>query len=133
LIKENMTVTRWIVTPQLNNSVIETTVWVKDKDRVSMSQVFGFGIWERFRDHKPTVDLDNAGGFDVSQDSEWDLVTLSHAGDTVWNWPETMSITEQTEFETLVAEQGSESVEQLGWELWEVNCVLTGPLELKSC
>ena len=106
-------------------------VWIKDRQVVILTEVFGWGMFTRDSDKHPIVDLENLHGYEVYSEG-WELVSLADSWYIGWGWPEDMPESERQRMQAAWEDNSYQSLESQGWELNDSEVWLSGPLVLTN-
>ena len=120
----------WRVSTRQKKSVTETQTWTNGELTAQLEIGWRWGHWEY--DTKPDLsDYDPDGQTDVFefgdvQDQEQDDGCWQD-----WTWPEDMDADEIERLEEIYNEEGTEGLENEGWENTDTEMYVTGPLDLE--
>ena len=109
-------------------TVTEIEIWKKGDQYLKRTHGWRWGYW-LIEDSAELDDYDPAVGIDMNL-LDGELLELDDGQYEEWEYPEGMSAEDQEALEQAWEEDWHEGITNLGWEEWETEVWVTGPLEI---
>ena len=108
--------------------VTEIEIWKKGDQYLKRTHGWRWGYW-LIEDRAELDDYDPEAGIDMNL-LDGELLELDDGQYEEWEYPQGMSAEDQEALERAWEEEWHEGITNLGWEEWETEVWVTGPLEI---
>ena len=108
--------------------VTEIEIWKKGDQYLRRTHGWRWGYW-LIEDRAELDDYDPEAGIDMNL-LDGELLELDDGQYEEWEYPQGMSAEDQEALEQAWEEEWHEGITNLGWEEWETEVWVTGPLEI---
>jgi hypothetical protein len=108
--------------------VTEIEIWKKGDQYLKRTHGWRWGYW-LIEDRAELDDYDPEAGIDMNL-LDGELLELDDGQYEEWEYPQGMSAEDQEALEQAWEEDWHEGITNLGWEEWETEVWVTGPLEI---
>lgn len=122
----------WHLSNMIKKSVLEIVLWQKDSKTIYQETVYRLGLSSCQNEERPTIDLENADGIEITHDSAaWEMEYLLDIVEYEWDLAdEKLSSAEKQEIKGIVEAEGASGLEKMGWENIKVEQWIHGPLKM---
>ena len=108
--------------------VTEIEIWKKGDQYLKRTHGWRWGYW-LIEDRAELDDYDPEAGIDMNL-LDGELLELDDGQYEEWEYPQGMSAEDQEALEQAWEEDWHEGITNLGWEEWETEVWVTGPIEI---